>query len=149
MNEILDKVRPLVGKEIGVSDWLTVTQERIDAFADATDDHQWIHVDRRRAAEGPFGTTIAHGFLTLSLVVGLTSGIELDVGQPKMGINYGLDRVRFITPVPSGGRIRARVELVAADQVEGGIQVKRKVTIELEGADRPAMVAETLARYIY
>ncbi|MGA7271169.1 MAG: MaoC family dehydratase [Acidimicrobiia bacterium] len=149
MNEILDKVRTRVGTEIGVSDWMTITQERIDAFADATDDHQWIHVDRERAAQGPFGTTIAHGFLTLSLVVGLTSGLELEVGQPRMGINYGLDRVRFITPVPSGGRIRARVELLAADEVESGIQLKRKVTIELEGSDRPAMVAETLARYLY
>ncbi len=149
MNEILDKVRTRVGTEIGVSDWMTITQERIDAFADATDDHQWIHVDRERAAQGPFGTTIAHGFLTLSLVVGLTSGLELEVGQPRMGINYGLDRVRFITPVPSGGRIRARVELQAADEVESGIQLKRKVTIELEGSDRPAMVAETLARYLY
>ncbi len=149
MNEILEDLRPLVGTEIGVSDWLTITQERIDAFADVTDDHQWIHVDRQRAARGPFGTTIAHGFLSLSLVVGLTAHLDLDLGQPKMGINYGLDRVRFISPVPSGSRIRARVELVSADEVEGGIQLKRKVTIELEGSDRPAMVAETLARYLY
>jgi acyl dehydratase len=149
MNDTLDNLRRLVDTEIGVSDWMTITQERIDAFADATDDHQWIHVDRQRATQGPFGTTIAHGFLTLSLVVGLTAGLQLDVGEPKMSINYGLDRVRFITPVPSGSRIRARVELVSVDQVEGGMQLKRKVTVELEGNDRPAMVAETLARYIY
>ncbi len=149
MQDILQRLRPLVGTEIGVSDWLTVDQERIDAFADATDDHQWIHVDPQRAARGPFGTTIAHGFLTLSLTVALTAEVELDVGQPAMGINYGLDRVRFPAPVPSGSRIRARVVLTSVDEAGGGLQVKRTVTIEREGEERPVMVAETLSRYLY
>lgn len=149
MKDILERLTPLVGTEVGVSDWLTIDQERIQAFADATDDHQWIHVDPERAAQGPFGTTIAHGFLTLSLVVKLTSDIEIDVGQPKAALNYGLDRVRFTAPVPAGSRIRARVELTGVDEVKAGLQVKRTVTIEREGDDRPAMVAETLSRYLY
>jgi len=138
-----------VGEELGVSDWMVVTQEMIDKFADATGDHQWIHVDRERAAKGPFGGTIAHGFLTLSLTVALTQGIELDMGEPKMAINYGLDKVRFTAPVPVGSRIRARVELMDVAEKGGGIQVKRKVTIEREGEERPAMVAETLSLYYY
>lgn len=149
MDDILERLRPLVGTEIGMSDWFTVDQERIDAFADATDDHQWIHVDPHRASTGPFGTTIAHGFLTLSLTVALTAEVELDVGEPAMAINYGLDRVRFTAPVPSGSRIRARVELTSVEPAGEGIQVKRTVTIEREGEERPAMVAETLARYLY
>ena len=149
MDDILERLRPLVGTEIGMSDWFTVDQERIDAFADATDDHQWIHVDPHRASTGPFGTTIAHGFLTLSLTVALTAEVELDVGEPVMAINYGLDRVRFTAPVPSGSRIRARVELTSVEPAGEGIQVKRTVTIEREGEERPAMVAETLARYLY
>lgn len=149
MQEILERLRPLVGTVIGVSDWLVIEQRRIDAFADATEDHQWIHVDPERAAQGPFGTTIAHGFLTLSLTVALTSGVQLDVGEPKMAINYGLDRVRFTAPVPSGSRIRARVELDTVEEAGGGLHVKRKVTIEREGEERPAMVAETLSRYYY
>lgn len=149
MNDILERLRPLVGTEIGVSEWLTIDQGRIDAFADATEDHQWIHVEPDRAAGGPFGTTIAHGFLTLSLTVALTADIELDVGDPTMGINYGLDRVRFTAPVPSGTRIRARVELTSVEEAGEGLQVKRTVTIEREGEERPAMVAETLSRYVY
>jgi len=138
-----------VGTEIGVSDWLEVTQERVNAFADATDDHQWIHVDREKAAGGPFGGTIAHGFLTLSLTVTLSSQVELDVGSPKMAINYGLEKVRFPSPVPVGSRIRARVGLVSVSDVEGGIQVNRQVFIEVEGAEKPAMAAETVSRYYY
>lgn len=149
MLEILERLQPLVGTEIGVSDWLTIDQDRIDGFANATQDHQWIHVDRDRAAQGPFGTTIAHGFLTLSLVVALTSDLEIDVGEPKMGINYGLDRVRFITPVPSGSRVRARVELTSVDDAGDCLQMKRTVIMELEGEERPAMVAESLVRYYY
>lgn len=149
MQDILQRLQTLVGAEIGVSDWLTIGQDRIDAFADATEDHQWIHVDPERAAEGPFGTTIAHGFLTLSLTVHLLSGIELDVGEPTMAINYGLDRVRFTGPVPSGSRVRARVELTSVSEVGGGLQVKRTVTVEREGEERPAMVAEMLTRYYY
>lgn len=149
MQDILSRLQPLVGTEIGVSDWLTVDQERIDGFADVTDDHQWIHVDRERAAQGPFGTTIAHGFLTLSLTVRLMREVPLDVGEPKMSINYGLDRVRFTAPVPSGSRIRARVELTSAEERGGSLQVKRTVTMEREGEERPAMVAEALSRYYY
>lgn len=149
MQDILSRLQPLVGTEIGVSDWLTVDQERIDGFADVTDDHQWIHVDRERAAQGPFGTTIAHGFLTLSLTVRLMREVPLDVGEPKMSINYGLDRVRFTAPVPSGSRIRARVELTSAEERGGSLQVKRTVTMDREGEERPAMVAEALSRYYY
>jgi acyl dehydratase len=149
MEDILARLRPLIGTEIGTSEWFTIDQDRIQAFADATEDHQWIHVDPERAAAGPFGTTIAHGFLTLSLTVGLTADLELDMGDPKMAINYGLDRVRFTAPVPSGSRIRARVELADVHEAGGGVQVKRLVTIEREGEERPAMVAETLGRYYY
>ena len=139
----------LVGTEIGVSDWMEITQDRVNAFADATDDHQWIHIDPGKASAGPFGGTIAHGFLTLSLTVTLSSQVEIDVGSPKMAINYGLEKVRFPAPVPVGSRIRARVGLVSVDDVQGGIQVNRQVTIEVEGEDKPAMVAETVSRYYY
>ena len=149
MDEILQRLQPLVGTEIGVSDWFTIDQDRVDAFADATEDHQWIHVDPERAAQGPFGTTIAHGFLTLSLTVRLGSDIELDVGEPRMAINYGLDRVRFTAPVPVESRVRARVELASAEEKGGSLQVKRNITIEREGEERPAMVAEALSRYYY
>lgn len=138
-----------IGTEIGVSDWLGMTQDRVDAFADATDDHQWIHVDPEMAAAGPFGGTIAHGFLTLSLTVALTAQVPLDVGSPKMGINYGLEKVRFPAPVPVGSRIRARVGLVSVTDVEGGIQLNRQVTVEVEGVEKPAMVAETVSRLYY
>ncbi len=134
-----------VGQEIGVSDWFTVDQDRITAFADATEDHQWIHLDQDRAAAGPFGTTIAHGFLTLSLIPHLAPALE--VPGAKMAINYGLDRLRFINPVPAGSRIRARTKLVSVDDVPGGLHVKSEVTIELEGSEKPAAVAETLTRY--
>jgi acyl dehydratase len=141
--------RARIGTEIGVSDWMEITQDRVDAFAAATDDHQWIHVDRERAAAGPFGGTIAHGFLTLSLTVALSSQVPLEVGSPVMGINYGLEKVRFPAPVPVGSRIRARVGLVAVTDVEGGIQINRQVTIEVEGTEKPAMVAETVSRLYY
>jgi acyl dehydratase len=139
----------LVGTEIGVSDWMEITQDRVNAFADATDDHQWIHVDLERAATSPFGGTIAHGFLTLSLTVALTDQVPLDVGSPVMGINYGLEKVRFPAPVPVGSRIRARVGLVSVTDVEGGIQLNRQVTIEVDGTEKPAMVAETVSRLYY
>jgi acyl dehydratase len=139
----------LVGTEIGVSDWMEITQERVNAFADATDDHQWIHVDPVKTAAGPFGGTIAHGFLTLSLTVTLSTQVELDVGSPRMALNYGLEKVRFPAPVPVGSRIRARIGLVSATDVEGGIQVNRQVVIEVEGGEKPAMVAETVSRYYY
>ncbi len=138
-----------IGTEIGVSGWMEIGQDRVNAFADATDDHQWIHVDQRTAAAGPFGGTIAHGFLTLSLTVTLSSQVELDVGSPRMAINYGLEKVRFPAPVPVGSRIRARVGLVSVTDVEGGIQVNRQVVIEVKGSEKPAMVAETVSRYYY
>ena len=139
----------LVDTEIGVSDWMEITQERVTAFADATDDHQWIHVDPVKTAAGPFGGTIAHGFLTLSLTVTLSAQVDLDVGSPRMALNYGLEKVRFPSPVPVGSRIRARIGLVSATDVEGGIQVNRQVVIEVEGGEKPAMVAETVSRYYY
>jgi len=138
-----------IGTEIGVSDWMEITQDRVSSFADATDDHQWIHVDQEKAKAGPFGGTIAHGFLTLSLTVTLTSQVVLDVGSPRMSINYGLEKVRFPAPVPVGSRIRARVVLVSVTDVDGGIQVNRQVTIEVEGTEKPAMVAETVSRLYY
>jgi acyl dehydratase len=128
---------------------MEITQGRVNAFADATDDHQFIHVDPDRASGTPFGGTIAHGFLTLSLTVTLAGQVELDVGEPKMAINYGLDKVRFPAPVPVGSRIRARVALQAVSEVTGGIQVNRTVTMEVEGTAKPAMVAETVTRYYY
>ncbi|HVR78252.1 MAG TPA: MaoC family dehydratase [Acidimicrobiia bacterium] len=149
MEEVLQGLRDRVGAELGVSDWIEVTQERVNAFADATDDHQFIHVDPELAAQTPFGGTVAHGYLTLSLVVPLAAQVEMDVGSPRMGINYGLDRVRFPAPVPVGSRIRARVALDAVDEVPGGIHMKRTVTMEIEGGDKPAMVAETLTRLYY
>jgi acyl dehydratase len=139
----------MVDTEIGVSDWMEITQERVDAFADATDDHQWIHVDPVTAAAGPFGGTIAHGFLTLSLTVTLSAQVELDVGSPRMALNYGLEKVRFPAPVKVGSRIRARIGLVSVTDVEGGIQLNRQVVIEVEGGEKPAMVAETVSRYYY
>lgn len=145
----LDELAAAEGTSLGPTEWLEITQDRVNLFADATDDHQWIHVDPERAASGPFGTTIAHGFLTLSLTVALTAGLELDMGDPKMAINYGLDRVRFTAPVPSGSRIRARVVVSSVEEAGGGVQLKRTVTVEREGEERPAMVAETLSRYYY
>jgi len=144
---VLEDLHARVGEEIGVGDWFEVTQDRIDTFADATDDHQWIHVDRDKAAAGPFGGTIAHGFLTLSLIVPLQPRLEVE--GVKMGINYGLDRVRFITPVPSGGRVRARSMLKEVTEVAGGIQLKQEVTVELEGSEKPACVAESLTRMYF
>lgn len=142
---LVDRLSAQVGETVGVGDWVTITQEQIDQFADATGDHQWIHVDRERAAQGPFGATIAHGFLTLSLISAIAPMI--DVGEVRMAVNYGLDRVRFISPVPVGSRLRAHVVLKDVAEVGGGVQVKNEVTLELEGADKPACVAEALVRY--
>ncbi len=136
-----------IGEEIAVSDWLEVTQARIDQFADATGDHQWIHVDPvRAAAELPSKTTIAHGFLTLSLLSTLIRESIRFTGL-RMAINYGLNRVRFVSPVPSGSRIRALIILQAVAAVSGGFQVTWQVTIEREGGDKPAAVADWLVRY--
>jgi len=151
MATVFDHPRELIaaaGRPLGTSDWLEVTQERIDRFADATGDHQWIHVDPERARKGPFGTTIAHGYLTLSLVSHFLPQI-VTVRGISMGINYGADRVRFPAPVPSGSRVRGRAELLSAEEVRGGaIQAKIRVTVEVEGSEKPACVAETLSRYV-
>lgn len=145
----ISNLQALVGTELGVSEWMLIDQDRVDTFANATNDHQWIHVDQERAAAGPFGGTIAHGFLTLALTVPLSAEVPLDVGDPRMAINYGLDKVRFPAPVPVGSRVRARVALADVTEIDGGIHVKRIVTIEVDGQDKPAMVAETLSRYYY
>jgi acyl dehydratase len=147
--ELPQNLVALIGQELGASDWMTIDQERVDKFADATGDHQWIHIDPEKANAGPFGGTIAHGYLTLSLVVTLGSEVPLDVGTPKMAINYGLEKVRFPAPVPVGSSIRARVKLLDVSEASGGLQVNRLITIEIEGAEKPAMVAETVARYYY
>ena len=135
----------LVGRELGPTDWLEVDQERIDTFARATDDQQWIHVDPVRAAEGPFGTTIAHGYLTLSLCVPLMSR-TLGLTGYRMGINYGVNKVRFPAPLPSGSRIRGRFTVQSVDEVEGGEQGVVLATIEREGSEKPVCVAELVVR---
>jgi acyl dehydratase len=133
------------GQELGPSRWLEVTQERIDAFADATDDHQSIHVDPELAAQGPFGTTVAHGYLTLSLLIPLWNDVYQHDG---IGINYGLNRLRFPAPVPSGSRVRARFRVEALDEVPGGVQATIAATVECEGQDKPVCVAELLLRLL-
>lgn len=137
--------RAAVGTEIGASEWLTVEQDRIDRFAEATGDQQWIHVNPERAAAGPFGTTIAHGYLTLSLVPHLVGGIY-SVAGIRMAVNYGLDRVRFITPVRVGSQLRAVLSSDSLTEVEGGYQFAATVRIELAGAEKPAAIAQTLSR---
>ena len=134
-----------VGTEIGSGAWLEVDQKRVDLFADATDDHQWIHVDPERAADGPFGAAIAHGYLTLSLIPALTKGVY-QVEGVRMGVNYGLNRVRFPAPVRVGARIRPVVAVAAAEEVPGGFQITTAVTVEIEGSAKPACVAETVVR---
>ncbi len=133
------------GQHLGYSDWLEVDQKRVDLFADATGDHQWIHVDPERAAGGPFKGTIAHGFLTLSLVPVLVAGVYR-VDEVRMGINYGLNKVRFPAPLRVGSRVRGGVELAEVTQVEGGVQVVLRVTVEAEGSPKPCCVAETVTR---
>ena len=142
----LHAVAHRIGEEIAVGDWIEVTQARIDMFAKATDDRQWIHVDPAKAAtDSPFKTTIAHGFLTLSLVtVSAQTAMNVTV---KMAVNYGLNRVRFITAVPAGARVRARFSPTAVDAVAGGVQVTWKVAIERDGHERPCCVAEWIVRY--
>src|SRR5262249_16454826 len=146
----VDELRSLVGQEVGHSDWLVVTQDMIDGFADATGDHQWIHVDRERSKrQSPFGATIAHGFLTLSLLVPLQSQTLRIEARQKLGINYGLNRVRFPNPVRAGARIRSRSTLKAVDDVEGGVQLTWLMTVELENEPKPALVAEWIGRVYY
>ena len=141
----VDDLRAAVGTQLGTGDWVTIEQGQIDTFADSTNDHQWIHVDPERAKEGPFGTTIAHGFLTLSLLPSLVSSV-FEVHGTKMGVNYGLNKVRFTSPVPVGSKVRAVVDLDDVTDVTGGVQVTTKITVEIEGAERPALVAEWLTR---
>ncbi|SFF56979.1 Acyl dehydratase [Fontimonas thermophila] len=146
--ETADALLAAVGQPLGVSEWLTITQERINRFADATDDHQWIHVDPVRAKAGPFGACIAHGYLTLSLISRFLPEI-IDV-RMKMGVNYGCDRVRFPAPVPVGSRIRGRGELIAAERTkDGAVQATIRVTVEIENGHKPACIADTLSRYYF
>lgn len=140
----IGELEQALGTHLGYSEWHTVTQEQIDLFAEATGDRQWIHVDPERAAQGPFGTTIAHGYLTLSLLPQLVSQVYR-VDGVKMGINYGSNKVRFPSPVPSGSRVRAGVELVKLEPTKAGVQVTARVTIEREGSDKPACIAEALS----
>jgi acyl dehydratase len=143
----IQELQSLVGQEVAIGDWLEITQERIDQFADATSDHQWIHVDVERCKrESPFGTTIAHGYLTLSLVPHLTQQ-SFAIRQPLgMTINYGSNKVRFTNPVPAGSRIRTRMKALEVNDVPDGWQVRWQVTVEIEGKEKPACVAETLSR---
>lgn len=149
MEEVLKRLQLQQGQETGVSDWWEVTQERVDAFAEATGDHQFIHVNPELAAQTPYGGTIAHGFLTLSLTVAMGSEVVRDLGNPTMGVNYGLDRVRFPAPVPVGSKIRVRITLVEVSEVQGGLHLKETFVTEIEGEEKPAMVAERLTRLYY
>ena len=135
-----------VGQHLGYSDWLQIDQERINLFADATGDHQWIHVDPERAAQGPFGKTIAHGYLTLSLANLFLPQI-MQVNNVSMGVNYGCEKVRFPAPVPVGSRVRGGGEVISAEEVKGGVQVVVRMTIEVESGDRPACVIDTISRF--
>jgi len=139
-----------IGQELGVSQWIAVDQDRINAFADATGDHQWIHIDVERGQrESPYGTTIAHGFLTLSLIPALSKD-NYRVDNAKMGINYGLNKVRFLAPVPAGSRVRLRSELVGAKKVnDSTVDLTVRQTVELDGSDKPAAVAEVIARMVF
>jgi len=144
--ESLAELAACVGEEVAVSDWVEVSQQRIDAFAEATGDHQWIHVDPVRAAEGPFGTTIAHGYLTLSMLPMLMQG-AIELRGVRMSVNYGLERVRFPAPVPAGSRIRARFRVAKVEEIgNGGLQIVTEATVEREGGDKPVCIAQTVAR---
>ncbi|MEI7760031.1 MAG: MaoC family dehydratase [Thermoleophilia bacterium] len=142
----MSSFRDLIGVELGPTGWLEVSQARIDAFAQATGDRQWIHVDPVRAAEGPFGTTIAHGYLTLALCAPLLSEALAGLADSSMSINYGTNRVRFPAPVPAGSRLRARVTVASVDDIPGGEQVVLVITVEREGEEKPVCVAETVQR---
>ncbi|SFC51041.1 Acyl dehydratase [Polaromonas sp. OV174] len=143
----LSELAACVGQEVAVSDWITITQQQVKLFAEATGDHQWIHVDPEKAAVGPFGGTIAHGFLTLSLLPRFFDA-SFEVSGSRMGVNYGLNKVRFTAPVPVGSRLRARMKLLAAEPIDnGGVQLSWEVMVEREGASKPVCVAESLVRY--
>ena len=142
----LDELKKLAGSDLGTSDWIEVTQERIDTFADATGDHQWIHVDPEKAAQGPFGAPIAHGYLTLSLFIPLFTEL-LDVQGVTTKVNYGLNKVRFPSPVKVGSRIRLVGKLASVEDVPGGVQITVDGTIEIEGGTKPAAVLQSLSRF--
>ena len=145
----IENLRHRIGEEVAVSEWLEIDQNRVNLFADATDDHQWIHVDVDRARrESPYGAPIAHGFLTLSLLARF-SGELLRAEGVRLGLNYGLDKVRFISPVRVGDRLRARYTLGSLTDVDGGVQVSWTATIEIEGTEKPACVAQTLVRWLF
>lgn len=142
----LSELAACIGQEVAVSDWITITQQQVNQFAEATGDHQWIHVDVERAKAGPFGAPIAHGFLTLSLLPRFFES-SLTIVQVRMGVNYGLNKVRFLAPVPVNSRLRARMKLLACDAIDNnGQQLTWEVTVEREGASRPVCVAESIAR---
>lgn len=144
--QTLSDLAACIGQEVAVSDWLTITQQQVNLFAEATGDHQWIHIDPEKAAAGPFGTTIAHGFLTLSLLPRFFES-SMEIVECRMGVNYGLNKVRFTAPVPVGSRLRARMTLLSAEPIEAnGLQMAWNVTVEREGADKPVCVAESLVR---
>ncbi|MFE4700266.1 MaoC family dehydratase [Streptomyces sp. NPDC056738] len=142
----VEELRDAVGEQLGYTDWVEIEQKRIDLFAEATGDHQWIHVDPQKAAAGPFGTTIAHGYLTLSLLP-LFGPQLIGVEGVRMGVNYGTNKVRFPAPVPVGSRLRATGTITAVDDVPGGVQVSLAFTVEREGGDKPVCVAESVSRY--
>jgi acyl dehydratase len=144
--QTLSELAACVGQEVAVSDWLTVTQAQVNLFAEATGDHQWIHVDPEKAKAGPFGAPIAHGFLTLSLLPKFFES-SFEIVQSRMGVNYGLNKVRFTAPVPVGSRLRARMKLLASEPIANdGLQMTWEVVVEREGSDKPVCVAESLAR---
>ena len=143
--ETIAELKDLVGQEVGVSEWITVTQERIQLFAEATNDHQWIHVDVERAKAGPFGAPVAHGFMTLSLLPEMGAS-AMEVLDTRMGVNYGLNRVRFPAPVPAGSRVRGRFKLLKYEAIEGGAQLTFEVLMEREGSEKPVCVAESVGR---
>lgn len=150
LSSALKDMEPYIGKEVFVSDWTQVTQDQINKFADSTMDHQWIHVDKEQAAKGPFGTTIAHGFLTLSHLPFFSYQVPLKAEGAKMSINYGLDKVRFLNPVPSGSKIRDRIVLKALEQKPGNrLLVTQTHTIEIEGQDKPACIADALGMIFF
>jgi len=140
------ELKDCVGEDLGATDWLEIDQQRINTFADATGDHQWIHVDVEKAKDGPFGAPIAHGYLTLSLVSHFLPQI-IEVRGISMGVNYGVNKVRFPAPVPVGAKIRAGAELVEAEEVGGGVQAVIRVTVETEGGSKPSCVVDTISRY--
>jgi acyl dehydratase len=142
----VDELKAAVGEQLGYSDWLRIDQKRIDLFAEATGDHQWIHVDPEKAASGPFGTTIAHGYLTLSLLPLLVPQV-MKVDNVTMGVNYGTNKVRFPASVPVGSRLRATAVLKEVSEVGGSVQVTAAVSVEREGGDKPVCVAESVSRY--